>query len=425
MPNSEPSVFSIEHSESSDISWRRVDSFPGNHSSPATTELRPCPICGSNRSRSILQFDQFQFFSDSKDVPKRVDIRHAQCLDCFALYLNPCYTSYGFEVFLAEAGASYGSTLGRPKEEIDWLASRGLLKSGSRFLDAGCYDGGFLAHLPENVERIGVDIDEPAIARGRKAFGPKGIQLILGDLENFSCHQPPDVITMFQVLEHLPRPVAVLQHLRSMAHSGTRLVVDVPVLEHGKTNDINGFLSAFHTTHFSRLSLENCLQRSGWKTQESQQQPDYNGFRVVATPASPSNAQGKDYGMTSLLRDYLADWNLSVKAVEDRLARLPQADKCIIWGAGAHTEFLYHVTSFFLSKPERQYAIVDSDPLKHGKSWRGLMIYPPHILKNAGWDLAYVVVSSYGGTFSIVKAASELGVPANRVIALYDKTRLH
>ena len=103
------------------IRWSQVDSFPGNSSSAATTEQRSCPICGSQRSRTVLQFDQFQFYSDSGELPKRTDIREVQCLDCFALYLNPCYSEYGFRVLFAEAGCSYGSTVGHTSQQIDWL----------------------------------------------------------------------------------------------------------------------------------------------------------------------------------------------------------------------------------------------------------------------------------------------------------------
>jgi Methyltransferase domain len=362
--------------------WRQVDSFPDNRSSPALTEHRPCPICGSDCTRTVLQFDQFQFYSDSKEVPKRVEIREVQCLDCFALYLNPCYTSYGFSVLFAEAGCSSGSTVGHCNEQIEWLRSRRSLQAGCCLLDAGYYEGGFLAKLPEKMKKIGVDIDEPAIARGRKAHQGKGIEFILGDFENFRCGKRLDTSTMFHVLEHLPRPLAVLRHLRSISHAETRLAVEVPILENGTTNDINGFFTIQHLTHFSRTSLHNYLRLAGWKIIETQEQPDYNGFRVIAGPAGEIRALQSDSGVTSALRGYLSNWNLAVKAVEDRMSRIARAERCVLWGAGAHAEFLYQTTSFFRTKPDQEYAIVDRDPINQDKNWRGLRIYLPEILRD-------------------------------------------
>lgn len=407
------------------IHWSQVDSFPGNSSSAATTEQRPCPICGGHRSRTVLQFDQFQFYSDSGELPKRTDLREVQCLDCFALYLNPCYSEYGFRVLFAEAGCSYGSTVSRPFEQIEWLASRGLLRSGSRFLDAGCYDGGFLAKLPEDLRKIGVDIDEPAIERGRQALGGRGVEFILGDFETFRCDESLDVITMFHVLEHLPRPVPILRNLRSMAHPETRLVVEVPVLENGLTNDINGFFSVQHMTHFSRASLQNCFASAGWKIQESQQQKQYNGFRVVAVPGVPTQAPERDVQATSLLHNYLAGWYGALNKAEVRLLELRDTDRCFIWGGGLHTEFLYQTTSFFRGRPDREYIIVDSDPMKRGKSWRGIEIHSPDVLGGASCSSERLVVSSYGSQPSIVHAALELGFSPNQISTLYNEVRVY
>jgi SAM-dependent methyltransferase len=407
------------------IRWSQVDSFPGNSSSTATTEQRPCPICDGHRSRTVLQFDQFQFYSDSGDLPKRVDVREVQCLDCFALYLNPCYSEYGFRVLFAEAGCSYGSTVGRPYEQIEWLTSRGLLRSGSRFLDAGCYDGAFLAKLPDTLEKTGVDIDEPSIDRGRQSFGGKGIKFIHGDFESFRHDGTFDAITMFHVLEHLPRPVAVLRNLRSMAHPETRLVVEVPVLENGLTNDINGFFSVQHMTHFSRTSLQNCLAWAGWKIDESQQQEQYNGLRVMAVPDVPMRAPQRDVQATSLLHKYLAGWYGALMKAEARLSELRDSGRCFIWGGGLHTEFLYQTTSFFSSRPDREYIIVDSDPMKRGKSWRGIKIHSPEVLRDVSCSSERLLVSSYGSQPSIVNAAKELCFSPDRISTLYDEVRVY
>jgi SAM-dependent methyltransferase len=407
------------------IRWSKFDSFPGNSNSPATTENRPCPVCGSNRRRTVLHFDQFQFYSDSAEVPKRIDIHQVLCLDCLALYMNPGYSEYGLRVLFDEAGCSYGSAVGHTLEQIDWLKTRGLARGGSRLLDAGCYDGSFLSKLPDDVEKIGVDINAPAIARGRQRFGDNSVQFILGDFETFRCERPLDTITMFHVLEHLPRPKAVLQNLRSMVHEGSRLVVEVPILEKGITNDIDGFFSIQHMTHFSRASLLSCLAQTGWRIVEAQEQPDYNGYRVVAAPAEPAQISEKDCGVTALLREYLAGWNLAIKAVEDRVARLRHTKRNVIWGGGAHTEFLYQTTSYFLCAPEREFAIVDSDSTKQGKSWRGIEIHSPEVLRQVPWQDEFLLISSYGSQTAMANAAAAMGVPGNRIVTLYEGLRVY
>ena len=417
----------IVQKASPNVQWKKINSFAGNCSSSSLAYYRPCPICGSLKCRVVLELNDFQFYSDSATNPKRVDVKENMCLDCGTLYLNPCYSEYGFRVLFAEAGQSYGSTEGRPQEQIEWLESRGLLDGGSSVLDVGCYDGSFLARLPDHVQKLGVDIDAPAIERGRLKHSNKGIRFIHGDFEHFQFSgNPPAAITMFHVLEHLPRPVEVLKKLRSIASLATKLIVEVPILENGKTNDINGFFSVQHMTHFTRSSLENCLSLGGWNIQEKVEQPDYNGCRVLATAqdvAEDKPIRASIAEDCKSLMDYLSAWYLAIGEVQQRVRSMPNTGNIVIWGGGAHTEFLYQVTAAFLSDKSIHFAIVDSDPLKHGKTWRGVRIYPPEVVSEVDWSSAVLLVSSYGAQESIVSAADELGVPPDRVVRIYEKIR--
>lgn len=314
------------------ITWSKVNSYVGNHGSPALSFYRSCPICGSLREKVVMELNDFQFFTDSVQLPKIMSIRETQCLACFALYRNPCYSEYGFSVLLAEAGRSYGSAEARANEQVQWLSSRNLLTPGSRVLDAGCYEGQFLSRLSDDVHKVGVDIDGPAIERGRKRFGGQGIDLVQGDFETFHYAGAPDMITMFHVLEHLPRPLSVLRNLRRIAHRATRLVLEVPILENGKTDDINGFFSTQHLTHFSRSSLRNCVSRSGWRITEWCEQPDYNGCRVLAEVCEEAPVLTPAFQDTQSLYEYLSSWFLALAAVEKRLNELKNIRRCVIWG---------------------------------------------------------------------------------------------
>lgn len=403
------------------VDWRRIDSFVGNSTSPELTTDRPCPVCGAGAGATVWRLDDFQYFSDSASLPKRVDLRVAQCGRCFALYLDPCFTSEGFGILFAEAEQSYGATAGRHVEQIEWMGARGLLEPGAEVLDIGCYDGRFLAELPPSLRRVGLDIDEAAIERGRALHGEHAIEFVLGDFETFAYAGAPDTMTMFHVLEHLPNPVGALRKLRSIAHPGCRLVVEVPILEHGLTNDVNGFFSPQHMTHFSRRSLANCLRRAGWTPLDWLEQRDYNGCRVVAGPAAAEDAEGTPEDVANLHR-YLAHWHGAVARVGEALAPVLDVPRLAVWGAGLHTEILYHVTPLFRARPDRQLLLVDNDPLKQGKTWRGVEIRPSSVLADVGDPV--VLVSSYGNQEAIAADCLERA-PAARIVTLYDRFRLY
>lgn len=406
------------------ISWNSIDSFSHSITDATLTSQRPCPICGSDESCEILCMNDFQFFTDSSTVPKRATVRNVQCTVCQALYLNPVYTPHGFASLFSEAGCSYGSTEGRPKEQISWLTDQGLLNAGRSILDVGCYDGRFLALLPSTVQRIGVDIDEPAIERGQSKYGDQGVELIHGNFDNFKLSSSPDAITMFHVLEHLPDPVATLINLRNQAHDKTMLVVEVPILENGLTNDINSFFSAQHMTHFSRNSLRNALNRAGWEIMEDLEQPDYNGYRILAKPSIPQyDGHSCPEDIISLGR-LMEHRHKAIQNVQEKLLALGDTEKVVIWGGGMHTEFLYQLTDAFTA-PNRRFLIIDNDPIKQGKSWRGIHIFQPSCLTHLNLGEIKLLISSYAGTPSITCSALELGVTQENIVKLYDTIKVY
>lgn len=407
--------------------WNKIDTFAGNSNSPILTAHRRCPVCNGLEQRTFLIFEDFQFYSDSALVPKRTKIREVQCQNCHALYLDPGYSEAGFEILFAQAGRSFGSSAAHQQAQADWLRAKSLAEPGQALLDVGCYDGHFLSLLPQKVRKFGVDMDLPAIERGLSRYASLGLNLTHGSFENFQSPVQPDVITMFHVLEHLYDPHKVLRNLHINAHRETRLVVEVPILEKGYTNDINGFFSIQHQTHFSLNSLSQIMRRAGWKIVDSEEMADYNGYRILAlrSEENPGEMVVGDVADRVKLLDYFQAYSKNLFEIAGKIASWPESAKTVIWGAGAHTEFLYQVTPYFLKNRNTEFILVDQDPLKHNTSWRGLGIYDPAIVKQIDWSECALVISSYGGQPSIAKAAVACGVPAAAIRTLYDYVRAY
>lgn len=404
-----------------EIEWRQVNSFVAPVQNDRLLSRRPCPICGSDAAgERVWSIDGFQFFSDSPTLPKRVDLSVEQCKACFALALNPCYTMRGLGVLLAEAGHSYGASEDRPHEQVDWLAHRGLLPPAGQLLDVGCYDGTFLGTVPAHTRRVGVDIDLAALERGRARYGTD-VEFVHGYFESFDYRGQPDTITMFHVLEHLRDPGAALRKLRTLAHERTRLVVEVPVLDNDEVrqNDVNGPLPVLHLTHFTRASLANCLVRAGWQPVELHRQTAYNGLRVLAAPASIAEVapEPADKELASLR---LAAWREAIAEVEAALAGV--AASCVaVWGAGLHTELLYHLTSLFRDR-ERRFVVVDRDSLKQNTTWRGVRVYAPDALSELPSG-ARVVLSSYSHQPELARELAEIAPDAVPVLLYRNVNR--
>lgn len=117
---------------------------------------------------------------------------------------------------------------------LRWLGRR-LLPGGSRtpgwvpggtLLDVGCGSGSYLLAMQAlGWQVIGVEPNEVAAGRARAA----GLTVFAATLE--ATLIPPDsidVVTFWHVVEHLPDPLATLQHARTLLRPGGQLLVEVP-----------------------------------------------------------------------------------------------------------------------------------------------------------------------------------------------------
>jgi len=400
------------------FNWKQIKSAHTRHD-PTLLMDRPCPICQTDDSSTILTLNNFQFFSDSEINVKQVNLQEQICNHCHAIFLNPCYSNKGFSILFEEAGQSYGATLQRPLEQYNWILQRVSLAS-TTLLDIGCGSGNFLASLPENMTRIGVDIDKPSIDIANKKN--PDISFICSAFENITYDGKIDVMTMFHVLEHLQNPLATLQSLHRLAHSKTKLIIEVPIIENSLINDINGFFSTQHLTHFSRNSFKNILAIAGWHVLEWQEQADYNGCRVLAGKGNAHGALSFDYQQKHHLYNYLQNWYASIAKAEKKLQKV-DADYCVIWGGGIHLEFIYQISSLF--DKAIKFIIVDIDKTKQGKTWRGIEIHDPQIIPTLNQASAYYVTSSYRNQDIIKAELLKYQVPESKIITLYSHINVY
>ncbi len=399
--------------------WREIAIYDNVNDQLLLTH-RGCPICKSNRSKTVFTLENFQFFSDSSNKPKQATVQNQMCEKCFALYMNPCYSKDGFAILFDEAGQSYGASEGRAREQYQWIQKRIEIKEHSSLMDIGCGYGAFLSELPSHIQRVGIDIDQASIDIAREMN--KDITFICSDFEDIRYDEKIDIITMFHVLEHLPNPLEILKRLHKIANKNTKLIVEVPILENGLTNDINGFFSVQHLTHFTRNSFKNILGLSGWKIVEWEEQDTYNGCRVLVEKGEVSQKIDLDFDQKTLLYRYLQNWYDSIRSAESKLRKI-HTKKCLIWGGGMHLEFLYQISSLF--DRDIEFIIVDKDQKKQNKTWRGIKIYDPNIIPEILDEDISFIPSSYRNQEHIKKELLAYGVAESKIVSIYDKVRVY
>jgi 2-polyprenyl-3-methyl-5-hydroxy-6-metoxy-1,4-benzoquinol methylase len=232
-----------------------------------------CRICGSS---------QFSFYLLGRGY------KIVECLECGLRYVNPQPTDQELREFYA--GFDLESTWrGDGEERFDRAVRDFVLRfrlNGS-LLDVGSSRGNFLIAM--RGARFSVYGVEPSSQNSEFARSKNGIDTYTGTIEEFLAaptRRDFDVITVLNVIEHVPDPKQVLIDLQNLLVDGGLLVVAVPDARlHalvGRTRQALGFQDPFwmnprkhplvgfdppaHLCSFEPKTISHLIEKCGFET---------------------------------------------------------------------------------------------------------------------------------------------------------------
>ena len=186
-----------------------------------------CPVCGEERS----------------EVPYRFDgIALRRCVACRMAWTDPFLTEEGMQQFFSEAlferypflkgYDAVGSAPDQGRHTIQGFARalEHLEKSGAYpgpLLDIGCGSGVFLKLAKQRGWKVqGVDFDAKRVETLNRDFG---IPVELGGWKRPSAQDGAfSVVCMWDVLEHLESPCAVIHECGRILKPGGRVLIACP-----------------------------------------------------------------------------------------------------------------------------------------------------------------------------------------------------
>jgi 2-polyprenyl-3-methyl-5-hydroxy-6-metoxy-1,4-benzoquinol methylase len=229
----------------------------------------PCPVCKNISDNAVERFGDFRF---------------VRCPECTLEFCDPLKydrDSYdraykGNDADFYVPASSWLSQARRNLPESKWMlfsAQQNALKwielyfPFASILDIGCGSGWFLAQARQMGFRVkGVEPGSLPV----QILKQKGFEVECGSLEAIPENWQPDVVTLFEVLEHLPNPTDFLAKIRQRFQNSI-FILSVPSPKRwtkgGRHRDAADY-PPNHLTRWNTESLQRALSRAGYSKVE-------------------------------------------------------------------------------------------------------------------------------------------------------------
>jgi 2-polyprenyl-3-methyl-5-hydroxy-6-metoxy-1,4-benzoquinol methylase len=259
-------------------------------------EYRNCPACGQNDFEVLFEsnmepddfnvlFDYSMEAHDSQEgvegylVPGKEWGRHVRCKNCHLIYMNPMEKVSKTNEYYYKAKNTHAPTirecyLRTAKSQVRLIQK---YASGTNLLDIGCAQGFFLFSASKaGYTTRGIEISQDAAAYAIKEFG---LDVEAKPFEELRFPESSfDVVTLWQVLEHVPYPLTVLKEVYRILKPGGLVVASTPNIESIPAKILRKKwwdIKRLHINQFTTKTLADILHNAGFKKMSS---VSYRGF---------------------------------------------------------------------------------------------------------------------------------------------------
>jgi 2-polyprenyl-3-methyl-5-hydroxy-6-metoxy-1,4-benzoquinol methylase len=313
--------------------------------------MSPCPVCGVAASKPSYPIYK-RYASevsgvDLASVPIKVDI----CQNCGHQFIQPVPTPSFLRLFYSAYMEKAKDGFYRERYQSDipttfrhrygrWLDRMVQLSvKGGKLLDVGAGAGMFL-RLAQQDYKFSVSGIEPSVEEARMLRELFGISVHNCFLEEVKAEQEYDIVTMWDLLEHLPNPGAALKKARELLKTKGLLVIEIPLRDSFvhclvKTlywlsckriqRPLTLVYGIHHLHYFSQRSISDFVEENGFKIIE---------IYRVGTDLSALRRRSSN-NILSYTAIFLYNTCLSVAFGIARILRMQ--NKCIIFAQKKHS----------------------------------------------------------------------------------------
>jgi 2-polyprenyl-3-methyl-5-hydroxy-6-metoxy-1,4-benzoquinol methylase len=200
---------------------------------------------------------------------------YVRCASCDVVRQNPYPTDEEIAKYYSDyqtrksGNSTYLTASGFDALKRDKLLTFADLKldptsfAGKRLCDVGCATGQFLQFTSEYRPgyQLGVEVSEECVIAARAS----GLNVHQGDF--LEIKEQFDYVSMWHVIEHLPRPRAFVEHAYRLLAPGGSLLIETPavgVISESFREDWRFYMPVEHINLFSQIALFNLCRDAGF-----------------------------------------------------------------------------------------------------------------------------------------------------------------
>lgn len=243
-----------------------------------------CPLCEGDKFKviypanyptSLSKEDLLKIYCSSSDE-KLLD-QLVQCVDCSLVYLNPRTTpavlikSYSQAVDPTFVKQDLQRIRCFDKELRQIIRQCGITPDkNKKILDVGCAGGAFLKAANDiGFDVIGVEPSHWMCEYGKKVYG---VNICQGQLIDQKFEPSSfDVVSFWDVIEHLSRPGEVLEHAHGLLKNDGTLIINYPDYGSCFARILGSkwpFLLSVHLIYYDRNTIKRQLEKCGFEVME-------------------------------------------------------------------------------------------------------------------------------------------------------------
>ena len=246
-----------------------------------------CGICGGTAGEFLFSSRDFNFQTTDESFSV---VRCSACGTSQTVPRPPEDTLGRFYPPSYYPAGGYDQSYYRRRIEPSQRDKLGIVRrfrSSGTLLDVGCGAGFFVREASKaGFSAQGVEFSHEAVDFGMREGG---IRITEGDLLDAQFPDSSfDIVTLWHVLEHLPRPVEALKRIRALLKPGGVLVIAVPNFDSVQARVFRGRWYHLevprHLYHFTPGSLRRLLDAGGFDVlAEYQRSPEHNWAGILGS----------------------------------------------------------------------------------------------------------------------------------------------